>query len=689
MCGTTTGSGVSANPVVFASTIPLICTVAATTATILTPGTCSITANQAGDVNYATAPQITKSVVINKITQAITAFSSTPATPIAYTVGGTVTFTVTVTGVASGNPVTFTSTTATVCTIAANTATILTAGNCTIAANQAGDTNHAAAPQVTLTVAITKLAQTLTGFSFTPATPIPFVFANTFTLSATAGASSSPIVFTSATANVCAIPIGTNTVTILTGGTCTVRANQAADVNYTAAPQLTLSVVITKANQAITNFLTTPATPVPYSSGAGATTIALTATAGASTSPVVFSSATTAVCATGGTNGATVTMFTIGTCTLRANQAATASYNAAPQITTTVTIVKGNQTIAGVTSTPASPITYTSGGTFTLAGTGGQSGNPIAHTSTTPTICTTGGTYGATVTMLSAGTCTINANQAGNANYQAAAQVAINITISPPIVATPQIYNIYADHLGTPRAITTADAAATKVWEWSNDEVFGNNDANEVVNALNTGTFSYNLRFPGQYLDVETKLHYNYFRDYDSSLGRYSKSDPIGLKGGLNTFEYVGANPLSYTDPSGLKTYQCKRPLGGKPGENLRNGPDVWGNLLYHQYSCIRTADGNSVCGGQGFEKGGTTLWDKLKDPVWSPGKPTVPGDDYFNEKACEQTQNDNMCFERCLQREWIKPRPHYGIPFATDCQEYDDRVNDLCREVCSLGRGR
>ena len=65
-------------------------------------------------------------------------------------------------------------------------------------------------------------------------------------------------------------------------------------------------------------------------------------------------------------------------------------------------------------------------------------------------------------------------------------------------------------------------------------------------------TFQYNLRFPGQIYDADTGLHYNYFRDYDAVTGRYVQSDPIGLGGGLNTYLYVNANPLRYTDPLGL-----------------------------------------------------------------------------------------------------------------------------------------
>jgi RHS repeat-associated protein len=82
------------------------------------------------------------------------------------------------------------------------------------------------------------------------------------------------------------------------------------------------------------------------------------------------------------------------------------------------------------------------------------------------------------------------------------------------------------------------------VWRWDPD-TFG-------TAAPSIATISYNLRFPGQYYLPETGLFYNYFRDYDPQTGRYLESDLIGLRGGVNTYGYVGADPISFSDPRGL-----------------------------------------------------------------------------------------------------------------------------------------
>ena len=88
------------------------------------------------------------------------------------------------------------------------------------------------------------------------------------------------------------------------------------------------------------------------------------------------------------------------------------------------------------------------------------------------------------------------------------------------------------------------------MWSWTNDDPFGANAPNE--NPSGADNFTCNLRLPGQYFDKETNLHYNYFRDYDAGIGRYIQSDPMGLRGGINTYVYARANPLKYSDPRGL-----------------------------------------------------------------------------------------------------------------------------------------
>jgi RHS repeat-associated protein len=87
------------------------------------------------------------------------------------------------------------------------------------------------------------------------------------------------------------------------------------------------------------------------------------------------------------------------------------------------------------------------------------------------------------------------------------------------------------------------------VWRWDG-EPFGTALANENPSGL--GAFKYNLRFAGQYFDAETGNHYNFSRDYYPKTGRYIESDPIGLKGGINTYAYVGANPVNAADQTGL-----------------------------------------------------------------------------------------------------------------------------------------
>jgi len=117
------------------------------------------------------------------------------------------------------------------------------------------------------------------------------------------------------------------------------------------------------------------------------------------------------------------------------------------------------------------------------------------------------------------------------------------------VIKNSGLYYIHNDHLGTPQTMT--NTAGAVVWRATYDP-FGAATVDEDVDG-DGQKVTLNLRFPGQYFDKETGLLYNYFRTYDPATGRYITSDPIGLEGGLNTYGYVGGNPILRFDLFGLR----------------------------------------------------------------------------------------------------------------------------------------
>ena len=118
----------------------------------------------------------------------------------------------------------------------------------------------------------------------------------------------------------------------------------------------------------------------------------------------------------------------------------------------------------------------------------------------------------------------------------------------------PLTYFFHTDHLNTPRVVVDKNNAIR--WRWL-AEPFGTTAPENNPSSL--GAFTQPLRFPGQYADQESGLSYNLNRDFDSSTARYVQSDPIGLAGGINTYAYVGGNPLSRVDPTGLINYEAQK----------------------------------------------------------------------------------------------------------------------------------
>ena len=116
-------------------------------------------------------------------------------------------------------------------------------------------------------------------------------------------------------------------------------------------------------------------------------------------------------------------------------------------------------------------------------------------------------------------------------------------TTDPVFMKTDGVYYYYHnDHLGTPQKIT--DINGSTVW-MAQYESFGKA-------TIETESIQNNLRFPGQYYDSETGLHYNWFRYYSVEFGRYYREDPIRILGDVNRFLYVRNNTLRLIDPFGL-----------------------------------------------------------------------------------------------------------------------------------------
>jgi RHS repeat-associated protein len=133
-------------------------------------------------------------------------------------------------------------------------------------------------------------------------------------------------------------------------------------------------------------------------------------------------------------------------------------------------------------------------------------------------------------------------------------------TIRPDGSGGVTLYYVHADERGAPWVVTRPSDSAV-VWRWDHDP-FGTTAPNENPSGL--GSFSYNLRLPGQYFDAESGLIYNYFRDYDSQVGRFIESDPLTKTVGADSYAYAGENPVNNIDPTGL-AYFAYRALSGLP----------------------------------------------------------------------------------------------------------------------------
>jgi RHS repeat-associated protein len=247
------------------------------------------------------------------------------------------------------------------------------------------------------------------------------------------------------------------------------------------------------------------------------------------------------------------------------------------------------------------------------------------------------------------------------------------------------LYNVSTDQLGAPRIITRQSDEAI-VWRWDTAEPFGATAPDQNPGTL--GTFTFNQRLPGQTFDAESGLFQNWHREYNPRIGRYMQSDPIGLQGGINTFAYVGGDPLGSSDPRGLDakctwvgtTYVCQSvpPPTGDPTDP-RPTPNPLPDLLKPS-PLLPTWNLNGItwpdwmkmagAGSQADEKKGVPEWNK--NPPIQPSLYTCRYVMYFPEDQCKA----GVCPPFVTGRGWNATLPGAMLQARTEAQS---KIPPLC----------
>ena len=408
----------------FTSSTTGVCTITSGgTLTFVTAGSCTIDADQAGNGTWNAATTVPRTFTVNAIvpgaptigtatagdTQASVTFSAPASNGGAAITGYTVTSSPTgITGTGAASPITVTSLTNGVAYTFTVTAT-----------NSAGAGPASAASN-----------------SVTPASPQTITFANPGTqtygtspnLSTLGGGASStsglPVTFTSSTTGVCTIT-SAGVLTFVTAGTCTINANQAGNSSFLAATQVSRSFTVSPV---------VPAAPTSVVATAGDTQVSVAFVAPTNTGGTAITGytvtanppdvapvggASSPIVVTGLTNGQAYTFTVTADNAAGTGAASAASNSVTPKAVQTITFTN--------------PGTQNFGTTPTLTATS-DSGLSPTFTSGSPGSCSI--TPGGALTFLTAGNCTINADQAGNGSYLAATQVTRTFAVNAQLVVS-------------------------------------------------------------------------------------------------------------------------------------------------------------------------------------------------------------------------------------------------------------
>ena len=325
-----TATASSGLPVSYITQTPLVCGVSQTGSiwyvNLLTSGSCSLLASQAGNSIYGAAASSGQTFWVGRAAQTITFpyVPSVQATVALENIALTAT-------ASSGLPVSYITQTPLVCGVSQTGSiwyvNLLTSGSCSLLASQAGNSIYGAAASSGQTFWVGRAAQTIT-FPYVPSVQATVALEN-IALTATAS-SGLPVSYITQTPAICGVSQTGSIwyVNLLTSGSCSLLASQAGNSIYGAAASSDQTFWVGRTAQTITF-------PAVGTQTAG-TSVLLPATA-SSTLAVSYTSTTPAVCTIDAT-GTNAVLVAAGKCTIQANQAGNAVYSAAPTVTQSFTV---------------------------------------------------------------------------------------------------------------------------------------------------------------------------------------------------------------------------------------------------------------------------------------------------------------------------------------------------------------
>jgi len=336
----------------------------------------------------------------------------------------------------SGLTVAFASSTPSVCTVSGSVLTLIGTGTCTVVASQGGDATFAPAAALSSSFSVAAAPQTITFIS--PGNQRLGIPPAALLATATSGLAVS---LTSATTGVCTV--SGSVLNLLAIGTCTVNANQAGSNIFAAAATVSQTFAVDALLIAQSISFNSPGN---QTLGSATPPLVAGATSGL---PVSLASTSPGVCTVTGTS---LALLTAGSCTLAASQGGNATYAAAVTVLNTFSVAGTPQSInfagPGNQTLGAAPLPLVATAT---------SGLPVTFASTTPAVCSVSGN---TLTLVALGSCTVNANQPGNASFAAALQVARTFVVSALTAQTITFNSPGNQTLGMPPAALVASASS-------------------------------------------------------------------------------------------------------------------------------------------------------------------------------------------------------------------------------------